>query len=297
MRYLNATAPLAGEDRKKYTTADGSATAGQTVFNVSYDGGRVAAFLNGVRLVPVNDFTLTSTGFGTQIVLASGITANDYLELIGFQGINQGSGITEDRFVVGTSSIGSGGDYPGNNPSTTVFPVSHAAGDLVSVWRNGVKLVLTTDYTTSPSAGTITLVSAAETDDEITVHTVGIVQHNNFVQSSGGTFTGTVNYSGTLNVLSGGVLDLTSASTLSLTTAQKEAIVDQGKGNLTKVDVGLDNVPNVVPMTVNGGTFVGSVTHELDTTFQGNIVMVTNKKVQQKGAFMQSSTHQALTLG
>ena len=34
-----------------------------------------------------------------------------------------------------------------------------------------------------------------------------------------------------------------------------------------------------------------------DTTNNGNIIMATNKKVQQKGAFMQSSTHQAMVLG
>ena len=32
-------------------------------------------------------------------------------------------------------------------------------------------------------------------------------------------------------------------------------------------------------------------------TFTGDITMPTNKKVKQKGAFMQSSTHQALFLG
>jgi hypothetical protein len=32
-------------------------------------------------------------------------------------------------------------------------------------------------------------------------------------------------------------------------------------------------------------------------TFAGDVTMATNKKVQQKGAFMQSSTHQALVLG
>ena len=46
---------------------------------------------------------------------------------------------------------------------------------------------------------------------------------------------------------------------------------------------------DAVPAT--GGTFSGNVTHN------GNIIMATNKKVQQKGAFMQSSTHQALVLG
>jgi len=34
-----------------------------------------------------------------------------------------------------------------------------------------------------------------------------------------------------------------------------------------------------------------------DTTNNGNIIMATNKKVQQKGAFMQSSTHQAMVMG
>ena len=46
---------------------------------------------------------------------------------------------------------------------------------------------------------------------------------------------------------------------------------------------------DAVPAT--GGTFSGNVTHN------GNVIMATNKKVQQKGAFMQSSTHQALVLG
>ena len=46
---------------------------------------------------------------------------------------------------------------------------------------------------------------------------------------------------------------------------------------------------DTVPAT--GGTFSGNVTHN------GNVIMATNKKVQQKGAFMQSSTHQSLVLG
>ena len=59
----------------------------------------------------------------------------------------------------------------------------------------------------------------------------------------------------------------------------------------------------------SGGTFTGNVTHSGtvtnsstttttgDATHNGNIIMATTKKVQQKGAFMQSSTHQSLTLG
>ena len=50
-------------------------------------------------------------------------------------------------------------------------------------------------------------------------------------------------------------------------------------------------------------THTGAVTNSSTTTttgaatHNGNIIMATNKKVQQKGAFMQSSTNQAMVLG
>ena len=47
---------------------------------------------------------------------------------------------------------------------------------------------------------------------------------------------------------------------------------------------------DMVPAST-GRTFTGNVTHN------GNVTMATNKKIQQKGAFMQSSTHQAWVLG
>ena len=276
MRYLNARNTAFGEDRKIYSTVDSTATAGQTVFNVAYDQGRVAVFLNGIRLVPVQDYTYTLSGIGSSITLGAGITANDYLELIGLQGINAGNVVTEDNFVVGTASTGSGGGYTN---STTVFPVSSSSGDLVSVWRNGIKLVPTTDFTVASNASTVTLQAAANASDEITVHVVGILQHSNFVQTTGGTFTGTVAHTGTLNVSGGtlttstaqkqaivqagpgsGTLDV-SSGTLTTSTAQKTAIVDGGKGNLAKSDVGLGNVDNESKATMfTSPTFTGTPT-------------------------------------
>ena len=56
---------------------------------------------------------------------------------------------------------------------------------------------------------------------------------------------------------------------------------------LTTSDSGVAiTAPTITTPTITG-----------DTTNNGNIIMATNKKVKQKGAFMQSSTHQALTLG
>ena len=177
MRYINARNTAYGEDRRTYKESDSGVSSTQRVFNVSYDNGRVEAYLNGVRLFPDEDYTKTSSGIGTSITLASDLGSNNVLEIVGYQGINSGNALVEDNFVVGTGSTGSGGTYTN---STTVFPVASSPGDTVSVWRNGVKLVPTTDYTVQASANTVTLVNpGASTDDEITVQVVGGVIHNN----------------------------------------------------------------------------------------------------------------------
>ena len=49
--------------------------------------------------------------------------------------------------------------------------------------------------------------------------------------------------------------------------------------------------PSDTVSAASGGTFAGNVTHN------GDVTMATNKKIKQKGAFMQSSTHQSLVLG
>ena len=177
MRYVNARNTAYGEDRRTYKESDSGVSSTQRVFNVSYDNGRVEAYLNGVRLFPVDDYTKASSGIGTSITLASDLGSNNVLEIVGYQGINSGNALVEDNFVVGTGSTGSGGSYTN---STTVFPVASSVGDTVSVWRNGIKLVPTTDYTVQPATNKVTLASpGASSADEITVQVVGGVIHNN----------------------------------------------------------------------------------------------------------------------
>ena len=62
--------------RQTYT-----ATSGQTTFNITYDAGFVDVYLNGVKLLAGTDFTATS---GTAVVLASGATAGDILDLVAY---------------------------------------------------------------------------------------------------------------------------------------------------------------------------------------------------------------------
>ena len=49
--------------------------------------------------------------------------------------------------------------------------------------------------------------------------------------------------------------------------------------------------PTITTPTITTPTITG------DTTNNGNIIMATNKKVQQKGAFMQNSVHQSWVMG
>ena len=86
--------------RFKYT-----ASAGQTTFTgsddngntLAYDAGFIDVYLNGVKLVNGTDVTVTS---GTSVVLASGATANDIVDIVGFGTFNVAS--------IAASSITSG---------------------------------------------------------------------------------------------------------------------------------------------------------------------------------------------
>ena len=62
--------------RQTYT-----ATSGQTTFNITYDAGFVDVYLNGVKLLAGTDFTATS---GTAVVLASGATAGDIVDIVAY---------------------------------------------------------------------------------------------------------------------------------------------------------------------------------------------------------------------
>jgi len=74
--------------RFKYT-----ASGGQTTFTgsddngntLAYDAGFIDVYLNGVKLVNGTDVTVTS---GTSVVLASGATANDIVDIVGFGTFN-----------------------------------------------------------------------------------------------------------------------------------------------------------------------------------------------------------------
>lgn len=67
------------------TTTTFTATEGQTTFTDTYTIGLVQVYLNGVRLIEGTDYTATN---GTDVVLASGATAGDIVQVTTFQAVN-----------------------------------------------------------------------------------------------------------------------------------------------------------------------------------------------------------------
>jgi len=65
-----------------YTRTSATATASQTTFSATYTVGYVDVYLNGVKLVSGTDFTATN---GTSVVLTTGATVGDNVEIIAYE--------------------------------------------------------------------------------------------------------------------------------------------------------------------------------------------------------------------
>ena len=74
-------------ERQTYT-----ATSGQTTFAITYDIGFVDVYLNGVKLLAGTDFTATS---GTTVVLTTGATAGDIVDIVAYGSFNLANTYTQ----------------------------------------------------------------------------------------------------------------------------------------------------------------------------------------------------------
>ena len=162
----------------------------------------------------------------------------------------------------------------------------------VSVYLNGVKQVVGTDVTAS-NGSTLVFASNLAEDDVVEAIALSSFQPADTVPAStGGTFTGNIvigatNGNQTLDVASHDLVDggLKLGGTLVTASATELNLLDG------KTSVGSPSI------TDNGNATAMTIDTSEDVTYTGNIIMPTNKKIKQKGSFMQSSTHQALTLG
>ena len=84
-----------------YTRTAATATASQTTFSATYTVGYVDVYLNGVKLVVGTDFTATN---GSSVVLASGATVGDNVEILAYVGFNVANALTAANNLSDVSS-------------------------------------------------------------------------------------------------------------------------------------------------------------------------------------------------
>ena len=189
-----------GIDRRIYT---GSAINGETdpILPVSYNGGRVDVYLNGIKLVGdhsempsgTRDYTFTQTGQGSSITIRTGVAlvSADVIECIGHV---SGSGKTVSTYTPSVSA----GDNTFNSSTTGMNGFTLAGSDLLNVYLNGV-LLDSSDYTSDASADSVAITNLAS-GDVVHIQVIGALDYSNFVPAGGGTFSGNVAVTGDLTV-------------------------------------------------------------------------------------------------
>lgn len=128
-----------------------TATANQTTFTVNYAVGNILVFMNGAKLNSA-DFTATN---GTSVVLASGATVGDIVEVVEYGGASANYSTTS--FTATANQTAFSGSYNVNKSA---------------VYLNGILLLPTTDYSISASA--VTLASGASLGDILQVQQYAI---------------------------------------------------------------------------------------------------------------------------
>ena len=172
----------------------------------------------------------------------------------------------------------------------------------VSVYLNGVKQVIGAGKdVTATDGSTITFLAAYAADDVIEIIALSTFSPADTVPATGGTFSGNVIMGANLTV-SGTTTTIDTAVTVSDAMVINNAGSDIGlkvnstsSGHIIQLqDGGVDQfvIADGGAVTITGATTVTGL-----ITANGGLETDTNSKVIQKGAFMQSSTHQSLTLG
>ena len=163
-------------------------------------------------------------------------------------------------------------------------PVSYTVGQ-VSVYLNGVKLIEGSgkDFVAT-NGSTIASLAALTASDVVEVVALSAFSPSDTVSAAnGGTFAGNVIMSGNLTV-SGTTTTIDTAVTVS------DAMVINNAGSDVGIKVNSTSTGNIMQLQDNA-------TDVLVVADGGDISTGTTNKIKQKGAFMQSSTHQSLVLG
>jgi len=312
---------------------DGSATYFDLLHDVpGYNAESLLVTVNNVIQEPVNAYTIINDGNLRPRRLNFGVAlaSTDSLYVI-----HRGSG--EVYHTPPANSVGATALQDNLKSGTvdsftataaqTAFTLSEIPlnANSIHVYVNGIYQKPTTNYTVTGSSTTLTLSSGVLVNDEVDVHhntlrtTITQVPDGSITSSKldtnitiAGNLTVTGNWqvdgtTVTLNTQTVEVednilqLNTTQASPDTATATTSGITVYRGNG-VTQASIIFDDADDTWDLTNNlvvagTTTITGASTFTGDTTHNGDVSMSKNKKLKQKGAFMQSSTHQALTLG
>ena len=132
------------------TTTDFTATAGQTVFTVTYTPNLVAVYRNGIKLGNA-DYTATN---GTSITLASGATVGDLIEVEAFSNLNIAAVVTS--FSGGSTGLTPASASNGAVTLAGTLAVANGGTGVTTSTGSGNNVLSTSPTLVTPILGTPT---------------------------------------------------------------------------------------------------------------------------------------------
>ena len=285
---------------REYVTPNGSATYFDLAHDIpGYQAENIMVWVNNVMQEPASAYTIINDANGRPRRLNFGVAlaTTDTCYVI-YQSTGQ-LYHTPPANSVGYSQLeanlrsGRVDQFAGSAgaSSNTVFTLTESALHVnsIMVYVNGIYQRPTTNYTVSTTA--LTFTASLQNTDEVDVHHLSLrstVSHVADGSVTSAKLDDNITIAGNLTV--NGATTTINSTTIS---------VDD-----KNIELGSTASPTDVTADGGGITLKGAtdktILFENDTdswNFNQNIETSTTTKVKQKGAFMQSSTHQALTLG
>ena len=285
---------------REYVTPNGSATYFDLAHDIpGYQAENIMVWVNNVMQEPASAYTIINDANSRPRRLNFGVAlaTTDTCYVI-YQSTGQlyhtppansvGYSQLEDNLRSGRVDQFAGSDGASSN---TVFTLTESALNVnsIMVYVNGIYQRPTTNYTVSTTA--LTFTASLQNTDEVDVHHLSLrstVSHVADGSVTSAKLDDNITIAGNLTV--NGATTTINSTTIS---------VDDKNIELGSTASPTDTTADGGGITLKGTTDK-TILFENDTdswNFNQNIETSTTTKVKQKGAFMQSSTHQALVLG